>query len=191
MMGETDRAKVKTTFEEWFRSLGVEKRVGRAPFTLAPPPMTLLRGLAADELLLVQPAGLTAAELSDLFNLSNWAAAGLETVSQATVGADRWFTTSASELPPYLGESPESVLKVAADAGKRGMTLEQYMIFAARFRSVNNRCPDMNYWSWLLESQERSLFLFAGFDSHGNLQINSCTADYRDDNIGCRLVTLE
>jgi hypothetical protein len=188
-MTASDSEKLRDDFEEWFRTAGVERVVG-ASLRLTPPPAALLGGMADDDLLVVQPARITAGQLSAVFGLTNWAAAGLETVSQATVPNDVWFTTPATPVAPYLGETPEHAGELAAATGRAGMTLEQYVVFAARYRAVKGDYPDVHYWTWLLRSHERSLVLFAGFDSHGNLQINSCTSDYRDDNTGTRLITI-
>jgi len=182
---------LRSEMQQWFEQMGIARIIGRDAFRLSEPPESLVKAAEKDkELIVVQPAGCTAAQLSELFNLTNWAAAGLDTVSGAPVERDLWFSTAASEMPPYLGESPENVAKIAASAGKRGMSLEQYIVFAARFKAGQGRFPDITYWNWLLESRERSLLLFAGFDSYGNLQINSCTPDYRDDNTGCRLISV-
>jgi hypothetical protein len=179
---------LRIEMEDWLRQSGIEKVVGKR-FELSDPPEALVDQAAREECIItVQPAGCTAPQLSELFNLTNWAAAGLDTVSAAPVEKDHWFAAPASEIAPYLGQSPESVAK-AAD-GKKGMSLEQYLMFAARFKASRGHFPDVNSWTWLPESHERTLPLFAGFDSFGNLQINSCTPDYADDNTGCRLITL-
>lgn len=184
-------SEIRADIERWLREAGIEKIVGHGTFRLSEPPVSLLKSATQEnELIVVQPAHCTAAQLSDVFKLMNWAAVGLDTVSEAPVQKDLWFVTPASDVPPYLGETPVGVAKIAASAGKKGMSLEQYLVFAARFRAIHGRFPDVNYWTWLLESREQSLLLFAGFDSHGNIQINSCTPDYRDENTGCRLITV-
>lgn len=182
---------LSTEMEKWLRDAGIEKAVGR-PLRLTDPPQSLLDAAAKDDaIVVVQPAGCTAAQLSEAFKMTNWASAGLDTVSLRSTAKDEWFASPASDLAPHLGESPESVEKIAARDRKQGMTLEQYILFAARFKALRGHYPDVNYWTWLLRSHERSLVLFAGFDTHGNLQINSCTPDYVDDNTGCRLITVD
>jgi hypothetical protein len=179
-------AEIRSDMEQWFANAGAAKVFGRA-IKLSDPPASLLKlAQAEDSIIAVQPAGCSAAQLSELFNMANWAAAGLETVSEARADQDRWFVTPATDLAPHMGQSPEAVMKAAN--GKKGMSLEQYIVFAARFRALRGSLPDINYWTWLPESHERNLLLFAGFDSYGNLQINSCTPDYVDDNTGCRLI---
>lgn len=179
---------LRAEMEGWLRDTGIEKVTGR-PFSLSEPPAALVEKATKEEsILAVQPAGCTAPQLSELFSLTNWAAAGLETVSAAPVAEDLWFLSPALDVAPHLGRSPDNVAK-EVDGG-RGMSLEQYLVFAARFRQARGHYPDVNSWTWLPQSHERSLLLFAGFDSFGNLQVNSCTSDYADDNTGCRLISV-
>lgn len=181
-------AELRSDMEQWLSKMGINKVLGR-DIRLSDPPDSVMRAAEReDSIVVVQPAGCSASQLSELFKMTNWAAAGLETVSAAPVAKDQWFATPATDVAPHLGESPESVLKSAN--GRKGMSLEQYLVFAARFRALRGHFPDVNHWTWLPESNERSLLLFAGFDSHGNLQINSCTPDYTDDNTGCRLIAV-
>ena len=181
---------VRVEMEKWLHEAGIDKVVGRT-LSLSDPPESLLdEAEQEDGIIAVQPAGCTVAQLSELFQLTNWAAAGLVTVSELPVDKDEWFVSPASDLAPYLGESPESVKKIAESESKKGMSLEHYIMFASRFKALRGQYPDITYWTWLLQSHERSLPLFAGFDSHGNLQINSCVPDYVDDNTGCRLITV-
>ena len=182
---------VRTEMEKWLQQAGLNKVLGRDIKLTDPPAALLEKAKENDDIIVVQPAGCTAAELSEAFHLTNWASVGLETVSSATVDKDLWFIAPAVDLAPYAGESPESVEKIALNEGKKGMSLEQYILFAARFKAVRGHYPDVTYWTWLLRSHERTLVLFAGFDTFGNLQLNSCTSDYVDDNTGCRLITME
>lgn len=181
-------AQLRKEMEQWFADAGIAKLLGKSVDLSDPPTSLVALAQAEDSILAVQPAGCTASQLSELFGMANWAAAGIETVSVAPVEKDQWFVTPATDLAPHMGQSPESVMKSAS--GKRGMSLEQYVVFAARYRTVRGRCPDVGYWTWLPESHERNLLLFAGFDTYGNLQINSCTPDYADDNTGCRLISV-
>lgn len=182
---------LRIEMEKWLRDAGIEKVIGRDVRLKNPPQALLDKAAKEDAIIVVQPAGCTAAQLSEVFNMTNWASAGLDTVSVTPAANDEWFASPASDLAPYLGESPENVEKIATRESKKGMSLEQYILFAARFKALRGHYPDVSYWTWLLRSFERSLVLFAGFDTHGNLQINSCTPDYVDDNTGCRLVTVE
>lgn len=181
-------AELRKEMEQWFADAGIAKVMGKSIGLSDPPAALVALAQAEDSILAVQPAGCSAPKLCELFNMANWAAAGIETVSEAPVEKDRWFVTPATDLAPHMGQSPESVMKNAN--GKKGMSLEQYVVFAARYRAIHGRCPDMGYWTWLPESHERNLLLFAGFDPYGNLQINSCTSDYADDNTGCRLISV-
>lgn len=187
-----DPEAVRQDWEVWYRGLGIETILDRR-FTLDPCPFTAAEITSADQrgdLIICVPRGVTRAQLGMLVRLESWALAD-PLVSDTPETEDFWLQTPGASAPEHLGRSATDMRRALEDQRRLGFSLERYLVFAARYRSLHGRYPDLRYWTWLLRGRyDRSGMLIAGFDPLGRFSVHAWMPKFQASFLGCRWIEI-
>lgn len=143
----------------------------KRPDEIAPCPFTdteIAELESSDELLVYVPAGLSARELCELFDIRANIDFDVEAnmIRTVMVSESHWFVTSAAKVPELIGSSGKYAKREYDDEGLHGLDLRRYLRFCAAFKARNGVFPDRTYWTFLLSgSYDRSGISIVGFDA--------------------------
>ncbi len=181
---------VRMELKSWFLKRGIDKVLGKE-FDLSPCPFTedeIKLAKRQNELVLCLPKGLDRARLGELLGLENWSI-GQKGIKDNVEEEDLWFTTPKTGETPYLRRSAIELRDMFVKEGLEGLSLEMYLVFAARMRDLG-QVPDLKKSSWLLRTtydlDERPLVLSAGFFSEDRMVADTRIPDDRIFNLGGR-----
>lgn len=183
---------LRQDFESWFKAFGIEQVTGRR-FSLGECPFTREELTAASSegwIPVVSPQGLTLAEVSETLHLPTWATTD-PLVTSPPEEEDLWFLTPGS-LTPEDGNKSARELRKAYDAeGWLGLSLQRYMIVAARLRHLTGEAPDARWWTWIMRGRyDRSGFMIAGFDPNGSFSVHAWMPEFRAGFVGSRPIRI-
>jgi hypothetical protein len=187
-----DPEALRQEYERWFRAAGVEWVTGRE-FSLGPCPFRRdeLTAAAKDGWIpVVSPKGLTISECADTFHFPTWAASDPLVTSPAEE-EDLWFMTP-GRLAPDDANVPARELRARYDKkGLLGMSLQRYMIVAARLRHLTGEIPDFRWWTWILRGRyDRSGFMIAGFDPNRRFSVHAWMPSFHTSFVGSRPIRI-
>lgn len=178
--------------EEWYKTLGIE-RITKKPFYLSPPYFTdkeMQEIEEKNEFLLCLPAGLTAKDLSILFNMPSWVC-NSSLVSQFPETEDLWFAVSKNKEPEYLDRTCYEGMRMCKKNGKLNMSLERYMVFCAYIYKITEKFPDQEYKVWLPNTRyEEKSMLIAGINSEGEFAAHCWLPQFHSPKVGVRYVRI-
>jgi hypothetical protein len=181
---------LRRDLEEWFVRLGIEIVTGR-PFSLGPCPFEREELVQADRdgwLPLVSPKGLSLQDTSALFRFETWATTD-PLVTSPPEEEDLWFLVPKTTTPGKGNVSAQEARKRGEADGYIGLSLQRYMIFAARMQFVTGELPDFRWWVWMLRGRyDRSGFLIAGFDPNQRFSVHAWMPSFRASFVGHRPV---
>jgi hypothetical protein len=183
-----DPESLRRDLEQWFVRLGVELVTGR-PFSLGPCPFTREELEQADQdgwMVLVSPRGLTLGETSELFRFETWATTD-PLVTSPPEEEDLWFLVPSAMTPERGNITAQEARKWGEAEGYIGLSLQRYMIFAARTQFLTGDLPDHRWWLWMLRGRyDRSGFLIAGFDPNRRFSVHAWMPNFRAAFVGHR-----
>lgn len=183
---------VRKEMEDWYKGLGIEALTGE-PFSLKLPYFSrdeIAEARKNGNMLLCVPKGISKAILGELFHFDNWALHD-SLITNTVEAEDFWFITK-DELVPENRDLPgREIKKIYGQEGKLGMSLERYLVFAARTRYLYHKLPDTTSSTWLLNGKyEKAAFLIAGFDSEKKLAVHAWLPQFRSPKVGGRYVII-
>ena len=183
---------VRRAFEQWYIALGIEDLTGEE-FHLELPYFTrdeIMEAYENNEMVLCVPKGVDRKILAELFHLKTWAIED-ELVTKKTESNDFWYFMKNSVEPEYLDSQGREVKKVFEKDGKLQLSLERYMVFIARMRTVYHRCPDLKTKTWIVNGRyEKKAMLIAGFDSKRKFSTNAWMPNFKSPYVGGRYVRI-
>jgi hypothetical protein len=160
---------------QWLADTGLTEAMGEAARPLSPCPFSRADLREADErneIAVVVPAGLQREHLATAFDMQHWAL-GEPNVTSVRAAHDEWLLVSAQDDLSYLGDSCADGVATASGEGKSGLGLEEYVLFAQRYRYLTGKLPDRADWTWLPQSSYvSSLVLCGGFPAYNDLFVN-------------------
>ncbi|WP_327114366.1 hypothetical protein OHB12_34275 [Nocardia sp. NBC_01730] len=168
----------------------------KRPDEIAPCPFTdteIAELESSDELLVYVPAGLSARELCELFDIRANIDFDVEAnmIRTVMVSESHWFVTSAAKVPELIGSSGKYAKREYDDEGLHGLDLRRYLRFCAAFKARNGVFPDRTYWTFLLSgSYDRSGISIVGFDAWGNLSHHGWMRNFEAKFCGARYAVL-
>lgn len=187
-----DPETIRRDLEVWFRNAGIEHYLGH-PFKLSACPFThdeLLQLQAKNFIVLCVPAQASAAMLAKAFHFESWAVTD-ELVTLNIPREDDWFATPATSEPPHQGTSARKATLFLEEQDLHGLTLQRYLVFLARMRTLNESFPDVRWWTWLLRTHyDRSGVLIAGLDQKKRLSVHAWMKNFSAKFVGVRYCTL-
>lgn len=181
---------VRLDLEQWLIQTGTMEAMGSAVRSLPPCPFTEQQLRAADEnneIAIVVPAGLRREHLAKAFDIRHWAISETD-VALTGDSQGAWLLVSANDALSFLGKSCSEAVSEAEKSGHTGLSLEEYVLFAQRFRYLMGRLPDSTDWTWLPRSSyASSLVLCGGFPAYNDLFVNVWPWAEFQGNIGLRM----
>jgi hypothetical protein len=181
---------VRLDFEEWLARTGITAAMGDTAEGLPPCPFTrddLRKADEADEIPIAIPSGLRREHLAKALGIRHWAISEANVTSIGS-GEPVWLLVSAREGLSSLGKSCTEAVAAAEKSGYTGLSLEEYVVFAQRYRYLTGRAPDSVDWTWLPRSAyATSLVPCGGFPAHNDIFVNVWPWAEFQGNIGIRL----
>ena len=183
---------IRNEMEKWYINYGIERIIKRK-FTLDLPYFTkseIKNAYESGDMIICVPKGITREQLSELFHMETWAATN-EFVMYKTEVEDFWFQTKISCIPEYLDKTALEIKAIFARENKLAMSLERYMVFVERMRSIYGQIPDQKYKTWLLNSKyENNGVLIAGQAPNQDLSVHVWLNNFHSPMIGGRYVII-
>jgi hypothetical protein len=183
-----DPEAVRQDYEAWFRSAGIETVTGRR-FTLGPCPFTreeLADAAVEGWIPVVSPTGLRVEEVAAGLRFDTWATSD-PLVTAPPEEEDFWFLTPAALVPEDGNTTAREVRQTYDRTGHLGMSLQRYMIVAARLRHLTGQLPDYRWWVWIMRGRyDRSGFLIAGFDPNQRFSVHAWMPNFQAAFVGHR-----
>jgi len=183
---------MRCEMERWYINLGIEQ-LTKQPFSLSLPYFTkdeIKNAQDKGDIILCVPKGVGRADLGRLFHMDSWAFTN-GFVSVTTEQEDFWFQTEKSLTPGYMDKTAVELKKIFDQERKLGMSLERYMVFLARMRTVYKQIPDQQYKTWLLNGKyENKAQLIAGFDAELELSVHAWMRNFHSPMVGARSITI-
>lgn len=183
---------IRNEMERWYKGLGIEVLTGQ-PFTLKLPYFSkeeIMNAKINNEMILCVPKGINKALLGKLFHFDSWALHD-SLITNTEEAEDFWFITKNELAPENKDLQGRQIKKVYGNEGKLGMSLERYLVFAARTRYLYNKLPDTSSSTWLLNGKyEKAAFLIAGFDSENKLAVHAWLPQFHSPKVGSRYVVI-
>lgn len=181
---------VRLDFEHWLAETGITAAIGVEPRRLPPCPFGADELRAADEndeIPVAIPAGLRREHLAKAFGIRHWAISEAN-VTSMDAGKPVWLLVSAREGLSFVGKSCTEAVVAAEKTGHTGLSLEEYVVFAQRFRYLTGCAPDSIDWTWLPRSAyATSLVPCGGFPAQNDIFVNVWPWAEFQGNIGMRL----
>lgn len=181
---------VRLDLEQWLTRMGIMDAMGSGAQSVPPCPFTEQELRVADEnneIAIVVPAELRREHLAKSFDIGHWAISEKEVVSPSS-SQGTWLLVSANAGLSYLGKSCAEAVSEAEKSGHTGLSLEEYILFAQRFRYLMGKLPDSADWTWLPRSSyASSLVLCGGFPAYNDLFVNVWPWAEFQGNIGLRM----
>lgn len=181
---------VRLDFEHWLGETGITGAIGVATQPLPRCPFSTEELRAADEngeIPVAMPAGLRREHLAAAFGIKHWAISEAN-VSSMEAGKPVWLLVSAREGLSFVGKSCTDAVAAAEKTGHTGLSLEEYVVFAQRYRYLTGRAPDSVDWTWLPRSAyATSLVPCGGFPAQNDIFVNVWPWAEFQGNIGMRL----
>lgn len=183
---------VRIEMEKWYKGLGIEALTGQH-FALKLPYFSkeeIMEAKADGNIILCVPRGLDKALLGKLFHFDSWALSN-SLITNTVEAEDFWFITKDELLPENRDLQGREIKQLYGKEGKLGMSLERYLVFAARTRYLYNKLPDTSSSTWLLNGKyEKTAFLIAGFDSEKKLAVHAWLPQFHSPKVGGRYAVI-
>ena len=183
---------IRNEMEKWYINYGIET-ILKKKFTLDLPHFTkaeIQEAYESGDMIICLPKGITRKQLSELFHMNTWAATN-EFVRDKIEIEDFWFQTKISTVPEYLDKTASEIKAIFARENKLAMSLERYMVFVERMRSIYRKLPDQKYKTWLLNSKyENSAVLIAGQAPNQDFSVHAWMNNFHSPMVGGRYVII-
>lgn len=183
---------IRNEMERWYINYGIETVIKRK-FTLDLPHFTkaeIQNAYEEGNMIICLPKGVTRKQLSELFHMKSWVATNEYVVDKVEI-EDFWFQTKISTVPDYLDKTASEIRAIFSRENKLAMSLERYMVFVERMRSIYGILPDQKYKTWLLNSKyENSGILIAGQAPNQDLSAHAWMNNFHSPMVGARYVVI-
>lgn len=183
---------IRREMEAWYITLGIEYLIGEK-FSLSLPYFTeseIEEMYKNNEMILCVPKGVSREVLGKLFNFDSWALSD-SLVTSKVESNDFWFKMKISLKPERLDSQGRELKIVYENEGKLQLSLERYMVFAARMRYLYKETPDTLTKTWIIHNRyEKKAMLIAGFDSNGKFSVQAWMPNFNSPYVGGRYVEI-
>ncbi len=187
-----DPESLRQDYEAWFKGIGIEM-VTRRPFSIGSCPYTreeLVEAAAEGWFPVVSPQGLTLDEVARMCGHQTWATSD-SLVTSPPEEEDLWFLTPSSLVPEDPNVSARELRQRYDRDGLMGLSLQRYMIVAARLHHLTGQAPDQRWWVWITRGRyDRSGFMIAGFDPNGRFSVHGWMPNFQAGFVGARPIKI-